>query len=196
MYSPLSILFFLSTLLALFIFPACESSSEDSAKTVAERFVFPDDWEGDWKGTLNIWRPGGDTASTYPMELLVHPFPDSNRWTWVIVYGEGKSRSPREYELVEIDAKKGIYQIDEKNGIYLNGYHIENAFRGQFSVMGSMITDAYERVGEDLIFTIISSKLDAPIASGDTILVDGDTIPPVFAYPIQVAQKAVLRRNP
>ncbi len=196
MYSPLRILLVLTTLGGLFVFPACESSSEDNSNPVAERFVFPDDWEGDWKGTLNIWRPGGDTASTYPMELLVHPIPDSNRWTWVIVYGEGETRSPREYELVEIDAEKGIYQIDEKNGIYLNGYHIENAFRGQFSVMGSMITDAYERVGEELIFTIISSKLDAPIVSGDTILVDGDTIPPVFDYPIQVAQKAILRRNP
>lgn len=182
----------------LFSLIACRQEKPDAADkpTAPETFSFPADWVGDWAGTLNIWRPGVDTAQLFPMELHIKPTGDSSRWTWVIVYGAGEQRDSREYELVATDPEKGQYVIDEKNGILLRGYQVKNGFYGIFSVQGSLIQDVYRREGDALIFEIISSQLEAAIVSGDTILPDNDTIPPVLDYPIQVVQQAILHPIP
>ncbi len=126
------------------------------------------------------------------MELHVHPIEGSDRWTWTIVYGEGEKRAPREYELLALDPEKGLYEVDEKNGILLKGYVIHNAFYGLFSVQGSLILDKYERKGDALEFEIISGQLGQGRMSGDTVLTGNDTIPPVMDYPLRVMQRALL----
>lgn len=174
-----------------------QPASQSAPETPPLPLAFPQDWEGDWQGNLTIWRPGIDTAvQQVPMALHIHPTADSLRWTWVMVYGEGEQRDERTYELVARGPDKGLYEIDEKNGILLKGYHIQNAFYGLFSVQGSLIMDAYKREGDALIFEILSSQLGAARTTGDTILPGNDTIPPVLDYPVNVVQRAVLHPIP
>ncbi len=158
-----------------------------------DTFAFPHTWKGIWKGDLEIHTAKG-LAQTVPMELHILPTDSINRFTWSIIYGEDKEAGKRPYELVILDAEKGIYAIDEKNSIQLEAYFIKDKFFSRFEVMGTLLLTSEQLVGEELIFEIIAGKIEPVSITGDEI-VAGDTIPRVKAFPINVMQRAVLKRE-
>lgn len=158
-----------------------------------DTLAFPQAWEGIWKGDLEIHTAKG-LAQTVPMELHILPTDSTNRFTWSIIYGEDKEAGKRPYELVILDADKGIYAIDEKNSIQLEAYFIKDKFFSRFEVMGTLLLTSEQLVGEELIFEIIAGKMEPVSVTGDKI-VKGDTIPPVKAFPINVMQRAILKRE-
>jgi len=158
-----------------------------------DTLAFPQAWEGIWKGDLEIHTAKG-LAQTVPMELHILPTDSTNRYTWSIIYGEDKEAGKRPYELVVLDAEKGWYAIDEKNSIQLEAYFIKDKFFSRFEVMGTLLLTSEQLVGEELIFEIIAGKME-PISVTGNEVVEGDTIPPVKAFPIKVMQRAILRRE-
>jgi hypothetical protein len=50
------------------------------------------------------------------MELHITPLEAPGRWTFRIVY----NGEPRDYVLIEVDAGKGLYQVDEQNSIVVD----------------------------------------------------------------------------
>ncbi|MFK7980759.1 MAG: hypothetical protein AB8G86_12315 [Saprospiraceae bacterium] len=153
---------------------------------------FPYTWQGQWKGDLEIYTAEGLSQSV-PMELHILPTDSTNRFTWTIIYGADKEAGKRPYELVILDAAKGLYAIDEKNSIQLEGYYIKDKFFSRFEVMGSLLLTTEQLVDEELIFEIIVGSM-SPVSITGNEVINGDTIPPVQAFPIKVMQRAILRR--
>lgn len=156
---------------------------------------FPGSWEGIYKGDLEIFSSAGKVQSL-PMELHILPNDTSDiRWSWTIIYGEDKEAGKRAYELIEKDKSKGHYVVDEKNTIYLDGFLLGGKFFERFEVMGSLLMTSTEKVSEDeLLWEIISGKLE-PINTTGGEKFEGEDIPPVGSYGIDVLQRARLKKN-
>ena len=154
---------------------------------------FPQSWLGQWEGDLNIYREN-KLVQTIPMELEMAEIDTSKNYVWAIIYGEDKVAGRRSYELEILDPEKGIYRVDEKNSIKLESYLFGNKLYSQFSVMNNQLLCTYEKVGDEIVFEIISGSIN-PISTTGNQMVDGEEIPEVKAFPINVMQKATLSRK-
>jgi len=154
---------------------------------------FPDAWLGNWLGSLDIYNASGK-SQTIPMELVIAEIDNSDNYVWAIIYGEDKEKGRRAYELKIVDPSKGLYIIDEKNSIELEAYLLGNKLFSRFSVAESLLLCTYEKVGERLIFEVNSGAMKEVSTTGGQE-VDGEEIPEVKAYPINVLQRGELRRR-
>lgn len=66
--------------------------------------------------------------------------------TWILVYdyNGAKPAEVRNYELKIEDEKAGHYVIDEKNGLFLDGYLINGVLFSSFTINGLLIAARYE----------------------------------------------------
>lgn len=154
---------------------------------------FPQSWEGIWTGTLDIFTPKGKSQSL-PMELHIMPSETTDNHTFWIIYGEDKEKGLRPYEMVTIDAARGLYAVDEKNTIQMEAYLLGNTLIQRFEVMNMMLITINEKIGDTIVWQTISGKLNAISSTGNQD-VDGAEIPEVKAYPIGNLQKAILTRK-
>ena len=153
---------------------------------------FPVSWQGDWSGELTVCQ-AAKVVQTVPMALEVSRI-DSVRYTFAIVYGTDKEKGLRPYELVIKNAATGEYVIDEKNSIRLEAYLFGEKLFCWFSVQGNQLLSSYEKIGETIVFEVVSGKNQAVSTTGGRKSADGE-IPPVQAFPVSVMQRAVLRRR-
>lgn len=172
------------------IFLCCIFSDTSSAQN-----DFPASWQGAWKGQLMIYT-GSGLAQELPMELHIFPLEEDtlDRYTWTIIYGTDKEAGKRDYLLEPVRPELGIFRIDEQNDIAMEAYLLNGKFYQRFEVMGNLLLTTTEKQGDRLIWEIISGKMDPVSVTGDTII-GTDTIPPVSTLPIQVLQRAELRRE-
>lgn len=154
--------------------------------------AFPKSWLGKWSGKLEIHNAKG-LAQTIPMQLHLLPTDSTHRFTWTIFYGEDTIAGKRDYELVVLDAAKGLYAVDEKNTIVMEAYLLGGKLYNQFEVMGNLLLCTTELVNGNLVFEVISGKLE-PISTTGNQQFKGEDIPPVKAYPVNVRQMAILSR--
>jgi hypothetical protein len=158
-----------------------------------EKLTFPNEWLGYWVGDLHIFNEQG-LKQTLPMALENSITDVSGQYTWAIIYGADSIAGRRDYMLNEVDKSKGHYIVDEKNGILLDAFLIDNELISVFEVLGNSLTSTYKREGDNLIFEIMMFKSDHTSITGDTII-GMDTIPPVKSFKPVVRQKAVLKRK-
>jgi len=154
---------------------------------------FPHAWQGEWSGTLEIINSMGK-AQELPMELHILPVPDSGNFTWTLIYGEDREAGKRPYELVTLNAEKGLYAIDEKNSIQMEAYLLGGKFYQWFEVQGSLITTATWLEGEELIWELLSGSIE-PVSITGAQEVDGEEIPPVKTFPVKIVQRARLKKQ-
>lgn len=169
----------------LFIFLICFNSlvsfAQDDNST-----NFPHSYFGNYIGNLIINTDKG--IQNYPMEFHLQPTDSSGIYDYVIVYGKDEQRQERIYTLKEKDAEKGIYTLDENNGILLDCKVIDNKIYFLFEVLDSLLTTFITFNNKDLIFEIVATNTKQKMVSGGQ---DEET-PEVFSYPINVVQKAIL----
>ncbi len=96
----------------------------------------PKSWEGNWKGTLQIFN--SNTTQDIPVSLQIQP-KETNQWNFILHY-EIEGQSPREYELINVD---NDWKIDEKNGVVLALKKIGNRYATSFSVSDNTIICYY-----------------------------------------------------
>lgn len=150
---------------------------------------FPKSHEGTWKGELNIFAPKSDKpVQTIEMQLKITPLNDKT-WAWEIGYlvGEGDIRK---YELIENDASKNEWQIDEKNGIILSQVLLGNRLVGSFSIENSLIINSYEFNEENITVEFYSTPLKSEEKTGEGT----EASPFVYNHKIGNYQKAVLSK--
>lgn len=150
----------------------------------------PATWLGEWKGTLEIINSQGK-RNKVEMQLLISKHDSTDRWNWTIVYGTGDKRQDRKYQLIVKNAAKGWYQVDEKNGIYLDAFYTENTLVSVFEVENNLLTTVERLEGKKLYFEIFMSVTKAPNITGG----NAKDIPPVKSYPVRVFQRAVLTKK-
>ena len=154
---------------------------------------FPESWQGNWAGTLEIFNAGGKVMEI-PMELLIQPTEDSSRYTWTIIYGEDREAGKRPYELLIIDRKTGHYAIDEKNSIIMETYLIGGRLYQWFEVEGTLLQSTNWLEGDELVWELISGKSE-PVSITGNQEVNGEKISAVKTFPIKNLQLARLKRT-
>ena len=122
------------------------------------------------------------------MEFHLLPSDTSSRYQYTIVYGEGEQRQERNYTLIEKNARKGEYVVDENNGIILDDKVIENRMYALFEVQGSLLTTFITFEKDHLIFEIIATQTENKNISGG----QDEATPEVISYPISTVQRARL----
>ncbi len=158
--------------------------------------TFPQDWTGNWAGTLRIYNAKG-LADTVRMQLEIHPIDTSaeGRYTFGIVYGS-KEKDWRPYELVPVAPERGLWQVDEKNSIVIESFLYGPKFMSWFVVLGNRLLCTYERVDADTLLFEVYSGLDRPVSTTGNTKREGEEIPEVQTFPFAVFQRAILKRQP
>lgn len=157
--------------------------------------TFPASWQGDWKGTLEIFNGKGKVQSV-EMTVEIHKIDTSKegRYTFGLIYGS-KEKDWRPYELVPVTPDKGIWKVDEKNSIAMESYLYGPKLICWFTVQGSRILCTYEKTDDQtMIFEVISGSETAVSTTGNTKQGEED-IPEVKTFPCSVFQRAVLKRG-
>lgn len=153
---------------------------------------FPKSWVGKYNGELEIF--GVDSIKMkLKMKLDIFQKTDSV-YLWKMTYVFRGKEDIRDYELIVVDKKKGIYKIDEKNSIVINSYLKSNILTSFFEVSKSFIISTYTKVNNTIEFEIISGDGKNPVISGNSN-VNNEDIPEVKSYFVNGRQKAILKKN-
>lgn len=150
---------------------------------------FPQNWEGTWKGELNIYSAASEKpVQTLTMQLKIEPV-DATTWIWEIGYlvGEGDIRK---YELKSVNPAKNEWIIDEKNGILLTQVLLGNRLVGSFSIENSLIINSYEFNDENIVVEFYSTQLKSEDKTGEGT----EDSPFVYNHKVGNYQKAVLKK--
>ena len=156
------------------------------AQTVSE---FPKTWIGHWEGELN-WYAGSNAPKKVKMQLKIQPADTIGHYTWQLIYGD-QAEDNRPYILKPIDAGKGHWVIDERNGIVLDQFLIGQVFSGAFTVMGSTIVNNYQLEKDRLLVEFYSLPAKPIRQSGEGT----QESPTVDSYAVRSYQKAILKRK-
>ena len=154
---------------------------------------FPDSWKGIWKGELHIFRDTGKVQSI-PMELQILAMPQSENYSWTLIYGEKEGRDKRNYELRSVDPEKGLFVVDEKNSIEIEAYYFAGKLVSRFQVGESLLFITYEKRGGDLVFEVFAGK-NLPVSITGNSEWEGQKIPEVRSFPVSTRQRAVLSQK-
>lgn len=155
---------------------------------------FPDAFLGVYKGTLKITSLKGDYE--IPMEFHLLKTDKSDSYEYTIVY-DGK---PRNYNLIVENKEKGVFNIDENNGIILPAFYNNNVLYSLFEVQQNFLSTRLDFSNkENLVFEILFSNVKKKVTTGGT-LYDKDSVkitenPKVYGFPISVIQKAILKKQ-
>ena len=150
--------------------------------------AFPDGWAGQWKGNLEIMAPDGTIKQTVPMAITISKLAVPKKWQWQIIYNNTDIRN---YEIVEKDATKGHYVLDEKNNILIDVKVFGNKLFSNFEVEGMRIFDTHQLINNTIVFELNSSNTTEITASGDGT----SAIPTVKSFPQTAYQKAILQKQ-
>jgi len=152
--------------------------------------VFPQNWLGNWEGELSWYSGNSNSPKKVKMQINIQPADTLGHYTWQLIYGE-QSEDNRPYILKPVDASKGHWVIDERNGIALDQFWTGPVFSGAFSVQGSTIVNNYRLEKDRLIVEFFSLQTKAVRQSGNGT----QESPQVDSYAVRSYQKATLKRK-
>ena len=150
----------------------------------------PEQFVGHWKGEIEWFRTGVDTARKFKMQLHIQPADTAGQYSWKIIYGDN-GEDTRPYVLKAIDTANGHWVLDEKNGILLDQYWIGTKLYSVFSLSGVTIVNSYWREGERLMVEFASFPTKPVRTSG----AGTEEVPAVESYPVRSYQKGILWRE-
>lgn len=160
-----------------------------ASQLCSQQPVFPQGWEGDWKGELYWYTTGHSAPQKVIMELRVHPSGTDGTWDWQIRYGTAAGDS-RPYKLIRKDSSGVHWIIDEQNGIILDQYLLAGKLCGAFTVQSSTIINSYTLEQDQLQVEFYTVSAGPVATTGEGTK---DT-PQVMSYRIKGYQKALLKR--
>lgn len=168
-----------------FLFLGCKNESKITKvkNQTEEKLRFPDDFLGIYKGTLVINNSRG--KQEIPMEYHLLKTDTIGKYKYKLVY----NGSPRNYYLLEKNKEKGIYEVDENNGIILPTHLKNNTLYSFFEVQGNLLHSRTKFHKNHLMFEILFIPLKQKIKSG------GDNYPSIFGYSISTFQIATLKKE-
>lgn len=144
--------------------------------------VFPADYTGIYKGELTYETPKG--PAKIPMEFQFRKTDSIHKYDYWLVY----NNQPRKYSLIVKDSTRGLYEIDENNGIILPARFYEGTLYSWFEVQNNKVSSRLEFQDNKLFFEILFSNTKSKTTTGGV----SEQIPQVYGYPISAIQKAVL----
>ena len=159
--------------------------SED--KTFPTQYAFPKEYVGTYVGNLNVSDATG-VLQNVPMELIIAPTEDPKKYSYTLAYIISKKRDERKYTLAIVDQAKGLFDLDENNGIVLRANYMRQTLFSTFEVNNRILNSSVEFKNDGRVFfTIIVTEKAAPRKTGSEKTV-------VTSYNAIVIQKAALRK--
>ncbi|MEM6687258.1 MAG: hypothetical protein AAF617_15870 [Bacteroidota bacterium] len=159
--------------------------SED--KAFPTEYAFPKEYVGTYTGNLSIADATG-VIQNVPMELIIKPTEDPKRYDYTLAYIVANKKDERKYTLVIVDPEKGIYDLDENNGIILRANYMRQTLFSTFELNNRILHSRVEFNNDGRVFfsITVTEKADAR-KTGDEKLT-------VMSYNTTVIQKAALRK--
>ncbi len=154
---------------------------------------FPTSWQGKWAGKLEILSAGA-AAQEVPMELHILPTDSSGRFSWSIIYGDNEATGLRPYELLTLNAEKGLFLLDEKNSIRMEAYFLGGKLYQWFEVEGTMIFTTNEMADDELLWELVWGQSEPVSVSGGQEF-EGEEVSVVKTFPVDGLQRARLKRK-
>jgi hypothetical protein len=150
--------------------------------TIQAQVSFAEKCLGTWKGTMYI-SAQNEVKDSIPVQFTVADHPDAGAHSWKMEYISPSQPITKDYILRQIDLEKGLYAIDEGDGVVLDAYLFGNSLFSSFEVNDLYITTTYQ-IQEDqhLIFDLIVSKKGQTTSKGE-----------IQNYVINNRQRVVLR---
>jgi len=146
--------------------------------------TFPEVFLGIYKGKLAIHQ-ANDEVKEIPMEFHLLETDTVERFIYKLVY-DGQ---PRNYNLVEVDAEKGLYEVDENNGIILPSKLVGNTLYSYFRVGKNFLSSRLSFSKKQLEFEILFSNMEGKERTGE------NTDYEIYGYPITTVQRAILKKD-
>jgi hypothetical protein len=146
---------------------------------------FPEDYLGIYKGKLEIDNPRG--KQSIDMEFHLKATDSSHVFNYTLVYVINGKPSPRNYTLKVVDKEKGLFVVDENNGIILDAKYVNNTLYSVFEVQGSLLITTERFFDDYMIFEIVVMGKE----NKKTTLATEDNTE-VISYPISTTQTAKL----
>jgi len=166
------------------------AENNDSDIYSEKKYIFPMDWVGNYEGQLLIFDESAD-SSFIKMKLSIG-YPDaSGFYPWTITYGENDIRS---YGLEAVNPEVGHYRIDEFNSIKVDAYLKGNHLISKFHIKNTDIMIDYEKVSNGINVHLYITQTNNYNESGGEII-GSSTVPMVASFPLNVFQKAYLKKQ-
>lgn len=149
----------------------------------------PEDWYGEWKGKLEILKTGVPEFQNVDMELHISKTTSKDTLNFTIIYKSSTINQERKYKLIALDAERGLFKLDENNGIILDMNYFGTGLYSTFEVQGILITSAYVLSEGVIHFSVISSNYQSPNESKskeDNMIVN--------SFPVYALQKSILKK--
>lgn len=184
--SPVRHLTTLTGLLALL--GACQAGPDfdspvDNVPAPENTLTFPASWAGTWRGTLDIHRGNGAApVQSVEITLEIGSEEDEHGLPWRLTYA---GQNTRDYRLQTVDAPRGAFRLDERNGIAFPAQHLGDTLFTRFSTSGQLLLTR-QRFLADVIHHEILVGPTKPATT--TKGVDG--------HELRSLQRAELRRVP
>lgn len=140
---------------------------------------------GSWEGIMNWTIAGSKEPKKVPMKLRIAKTKFAGTYDYHLVYGD-KGQDSRPYELKLVDAEKGHWQIDEKNGIVLDAYLVGDSLKSVFSVSGNQIVTN---------ITPENGKLVSEMVTFEEAVFNASKTAGVKTFRIKSTQRAVLTQK-
>ena len=151
---------------------------------------FPADFVGVWQGEVTVYNAGGKQQQA-AMELRIAAIDDST-YTYEILYGQDTTQT-RRYIIKRGAEGPHHWVCDERNGIFLDGYHVGGLYQSVFTVMGSTLVGSLAHRGDFLEYTFQTFAAEPVRASGGANDADQE-VPEVKSYGVKAVNRAELHR--
>lgn len=142
--------------------PVAEAVRAEPPPTTPVAARFPDDWRGRWVGQLEQRTKGGSTR--VGLALTIEPIAGSREWIWRLEYD---GQPARDYRLIPSDEGPDRWYIDERNGIVIDAFLVEDALVCRFSVANVEVQVEY-RLGPEGVAIAIETFGRAPTRTTPT----------------------------
>ncbi|MFK7749903.1 MAG: hypothetical protein AB8B65_16035 [Kordia sp.] len=156
-------------------------------KRFPTEYAFPKEYVGTYAGNLSIADAAG-VKQNVPMELSIQPTEDPKKFAYTLSYIVAKKKDERKYTLVVVDPEKGLYDLDENNGIVLRANYMRQTLFSTFELNNRILHSRVEFNNDGRVFfSITVTEKGKPRKTGDEKLV-------VTSYHTTIIQKATLRK--
>ncbi len=133
----------------------------------AQSYDFPEDWIGDYAGTMIMYYPTVQRMDTAEVHFELKELIADSVWTYIMTYSSKKyGEIIKDYVIVKPSKEDNyLYHLDERDGIVIEQILMANTFYSSFSVLGSYISSRMKRVEGGIEFEITSAKEEATSVS-------------------------------
>ncbi len=138
----------------------CFFSLLSSSIAQINSYDFPEDWIGEYTGTMLMYYPTASRVDTSDVFFELKELVSDSLWTYTMSYDSQKyGQSTKDYLIVKpSEDHQQLYHLDEKDGIIIEMRLMANTFYSNFSVMGSYLSSRMERVEGGIAFEIFTTK--------------------------------------